>query len=121
MGTFPIDACKDMKLPLQGYLKPGEQLHRNVLFDQLFSSLPRDPQVKVQIYNAEIAPGGFTGGTATTERPFSWSCRESSRLISRRAFSSRQRREMCIRSRSRSFTGVTTRIEKFPSFASGSV
>lgn len=50
----------DLRLPLEGYLKPGEQLHRNVLFEQLFASLPRDPQVKVQIYNAEIAPGGFT-------------------------------------------------------------
>jgi quercetin dioxygenase-like cupin family protein len=51
----------ELKLPLQGYLKTGEQLHRNVLFDQLYSSLPRDPQARVQIYNAEIAPGGFTG------------------------------------------------------------
>src|SRR5215469_9404580 len=49
-----------LKLPLEGYLKPGEQLHRNILFEQLYSSLPRDPQVKVQIYNAEITPGGFT-------------------------------------------------------------
>jgi quercetin dioxygenase-like cupin family protein len=61
MGTFPIDAYRDLKLPLQGYLKPGEQLHRNILFDQLVSSIPRDPQMKVQIYSGEIAPGGFTG------------------------------------------------------------
>ena len=26
----------------------------------MYASLPRDPQVKVQIYNAEIVPGGFT-------------------------------------------------------------
>jgi hypothetical protein len=31
--------------------------HRNLLFEQLYASLPRDPQVKVQIYNAEIVPG----------------------------------------------------------------
>lgn len=60
MGTFPISGDEDLKLRLEGYLKPGEQLHYNVLFDQLFSSLPRDPQVKVQIYSVEIAPGGFT-------------------------------------------------------------
>ena len=28
--------------------------------DSGYASLPKDPQVKVQIYNAEIAPGGYT-------------------------------------------------------------
>ena len=51
---------KELKLRLSGYTKPGQELYRNVLFDKLFSSLPRDPEVKVQIYNAEIAPGGYT-------------------------------------------------------------
>jgi quercetin dioxygenase-like cupin family protein len=50
----------DLKLKLSGYLKPGEPLHRNVLFEQLVVSMPGDPAVKVQIYNAEIAPGGYT-------------------------------------------------------------
>ena len=50
----------DLALRLSGYLKPGEQLHRNVLFDQLVATLPKDPAAKVQIYNAEIAPGGYT-------------------------------------------------------------
>jgi quercetin dioxygenase-like cupin family protein len=50
----------DLKLKLSGYLKPGEPLHRNVLFEQLVESMPSDPAVKVQIYNAEIAPGGYT-------------------------------------------------------------
>jgi len=49
-----------LKLKLSGYTKPGQELSRNVLFDQLVASLPKDPQAKVQIYNAEIAPGGFT-------------------------------------------------------------
>jgi len=49
-----------LKLKLSGYLKPGEPLHRNVLFDQLVSDIPKDPQLKVIIYNAEIAPGAFT-------------------------------------------------------------
>jgi len=39
---------------------PGHGFHRNLLLDTLYASLPRDPQVKVQIYNAEIVPGGFT-------------------------------------------------------------
>jgi quercetin dioxygenase-like cupin family protein len=55
------DRFKSLKLQLDGYLKPGESLYRHVLFDQLFESLPKDPTVKVQIYNAEIAPGGYTG------------------------------------------------------------
>jgi quercetin dioxygenase-like cupin family protein len=49
-----------LTLKLTGYTNPAVQLFRNVLFDQLCSSLPKDPQVKVQIYNAEIAPGGYT-------------------------------------------------------------
>lgn len=77
MGTFRTDDYNDLKLPLEGYLKAGEQLHRNVLFDQLYSSLPRDPQVKVQIYNAEIALGGFTNWHLHNGRlkkccPISW-------------------------------------------------
>ena len=54
------DQYKALKLQLDGYLEPGQQLHRNMLFDQLYTSIPKDPQVKVQIYNAEIAPGGYT-------------------------------------------------------------
>ena len=54
------DQYKALRLQLDGYLKPGQELHRNVLFDQLYASIPKDPQVKVQIYNAEIAPGGYT-------------------------------------------------------------
>ena len=54
-----MDDDKTLTLQLNGYVKPGQGLHRNVLFDQLYASLP-DPQVKVQIYNAEIAPGGYT-------------------------------------------------------------
>jgi quercetin dioxygenase-like cupin family protein len=49
-----------LRLKLAGYTKPGQDLYRNILFDQLYRSLPKDPEVKVQIYNAEIAPGGYT-------------------------------------------------------------
>ena len=51
---------ESLRLRLDGYLRSGEPFNRNVLFDALFTSLPKDPAVKVQIYNAEIAPGGFT-------------------------------------------------------------
>ena len=50
----------DLRLRLSGYTHPGQQLFRNVLFDQLYEFLPKDPKAKVQIYNAEIAPGGYT-------------------------------------------------------------
>jgi quercetin dioxygenase-like cupin family protein len=58
--TFQVDEYAGLKLRLAGYTKPGQELFRNVLVDQLFSAIPKDPQVKVQIYNAEIAPGGYT-------------------------------------------------------------
>jgi quercetin dioxygenase-like cupin family protein len=54
------DRFQSLTLRLNGYVKPGGSFHRHVLFDQLIDSLPRDPSVKVQIYNAEIAPGGYT-------------------------------------------------------------
>jgi len=59
MTTHSFDE-KDLKLKLSGYTKPGQELFRNVLFDQLYASLPTDAPAKVQIYNAEIAPGGYT-------------------------------------------------------------
>lgn len=51
---------RGLKLQLDGMVPPGHGFHRNMLLETLYASLPRDPQVKVQIYNAEIAPGGFT-------------------------------------------------------------
>ena len=54
------DDYKGLKLKLDGMVPPGQGFHRNLLFDTLYASLPRDPEVKVQIYNAEIVPGGFT-------------------------------------------------------------
>ena len=55
-----LDNYKDLKLQLSGLVPPGEEFKRNMLFDVMYASLPRDPQAKVQIYNAEIMPGGFT-------------------------------------------------------------
>lgn len=55
-----LDNYKDLKLKLSGIVPPGKEFFRNMLFDQMYASLPRDPQAKVQIYNAEILPGGYT-------------------------------------------------------------
>jgi len=55
-----ISTGESLKLRLHGYTGPGQALVRNILFEQLSDSLPKDPQAKVQIYNAEIAPGGYT-------------------------------------------------------------
>ncbi len=54
------DKYKDLKLALDGFTPPGKGFHRNLLMDMMYASLPRDANVKVQIYNAEIVPGGFT-------------------------------------------------------------
>ena len=48
------------RLSLTGYIRPGAQFHRNVLLETVYASLPKDQQAKVQVYNAEIAPGGWT-------------------------------------------------------------
>ena len=55
-----IKDYKELKLQLEGLVPQGHGFHRNLLFDAMYASLPRDPQVKVQIYNAEIVPGGYT-------------------------------------------------------------
>ena len=55
-----LDKYKDLKLHLDGFLKPGEQHKRNVLLDSVYASLPRDPEAKVLVFSAEIVPGGYT-------------------------------------------------------------
>jgi quercetin dioxygenase-like cupin family protein len=52
---------RDLKFKLDGYLKPGQSLNRNMLLDSLYANIPKDPTVQVQVYNFEIGPGGFTG------------------------------------------------------------
>jgi quercetin dioxygenase-like cupin family protein len=52
---------KALKLQLDGLLKPGEQHKRNVLFDAVYASLPKDAEANVLVFTAEIAPGGYTG------------------------------------------------------------
>lgn len=60
MPVYPISEYKSLQLQLGGMVQPGKGFHRNLLFDALYASVPKDPQLKVQIYNAEIAPGGYT-------------------------------------------------------------
>ncbi len=43
---------KDLKLGLDGMVPAGHGFHRNLLLGAMYAPLPRDPQVKVQIYNA---------------------------------------------------------------------
>jgi len=54
------DQADDLRLKIAGLVPEGQGLHRNTLFDELFASLPRDPEAKVQIYSAEIVPLGYT-------------------------------------------------------------
>jgi quercetin dioxygenase-like cupin family protein len=51
---------KELKLALSGMLGPGEQHKRNILLDTVYASLPKDPQAKVLLFSAEIAPLGYT-------------------------------------------------------------
>ena len=60
MDAVHPDDYADLKLRLSGYLQPGQHIYRNVLFDQLYASIPRDPEIRVMIFNAEIAPAGYT-------------------------------------------------------------
>lgn len=48
------------RLQIFDILAPGEKFKREFLFDQLYESLPRDPQARVRVYHYEIAPGGWT-------------------------------------------------------------
>jgi quercetin dioxygenase-like cupin family protein len=51
---------RHLKMQLDGYLKAGQALNRNMLFDAMYEQIPKDPKAHVQIYNYEISPGGFT-------------------------------------------------------------
>src|SRR6185437_4133855 len=57
---YSAHGYRHLRMQLDGYLQPGQTLHRNMLFDALYEQLPRDPKAHVQVYNYEISPGGFT-------------------------------------------------------------
>ena len=106
------DDYKELKLKLDGMVPAGHGFHRNLLFDAMYASLPRDSQVKVQIYNAEIVPG-VTMALRSSSR-----CRANSRRISKRVCWSRPKPENAIPNRSPNFTVGITRIPICPICAS---
>lgn len=55
-----MDENDSLKLKIHDILEPGQDFRRAVLFDQLYASLPRDPNARVQMYHYEIAPGCST-------------------------------------------------------------
>lgn len=60
MTAIRLEDYKTLKLELGGIVPPGRAFFRNVLLETVYESLPRDPKAQVQVYNAEILPGGFT-------------------------------------------------------------
>src|SRR5688572_29997486 len=52
MPASAINDYKDLKLQLDNLVPPGQGFFRNLLFDKLYASIPKDPEIKVQIYNA---------------------------------------------------------------------
>jgi quercetin dioxygenase-like cupin family protein len=49
-----------LRMKLFDILGADDAFKRVVLFDQLYGSLPKDAEARVQVYHYEIAPGGFT-------------------------------------------------------------
>ena len=56
----PASAYRDLKLKLDGLLGAGEQHKRNLLLDGMYAFLPKEPEAKVLVFNAEIAPRSYT-------------------------------------------------------------
>ncbi len=116
-----LEDYKELKLKLDGIVPPGHGFHRNLLLDTLYASLPRDPQAKVQIYNAEIVPGGYTNWHCHNARPSSSLYKDCSRHIFRKACWSRPRPASAIRSRSPNSIADTIRTRSCPICASDCV
>jgi hypothetical protein len=57
---FAASAYPDLKLRLDGLLGSGERHKRNLLLDDIYAFLPKDPEAKVLVFNAEIAPLSYT-------------------------------------------------------------
>jgi quercetin dioxygenase-like cupin family protein len=58
--TMRLDDYRDLKLELDGTLGPGEQHKRRLLLDSVYAFLPKDPEAKVLMFHAGIAPLGYT-------------------------------------------------------------
>jgi quercetin dioxygenase-like cupin family protein len=50
----------ELRIPITGLCKEGEGIHREMYFDELYRRLPKDPEVRVNVYTAEMLPGGVT-------------------------------------------------------------
>ena len=57
---FDENIPENLRIQLSGLLAPGMVHNRNMRFDELYESLPKDASVRVGIYTSEIAPGGQT-------------------------------------------------------------
>lgn len=49
-----------LELELHNVLAPGDEFCRLVYMDDLVDHMPKDPNLRVQVYTTEIAPGGST-------------------------------------------------------------
>ena len=101
-----------------GWCRPGQGFHRNLLFDAMYASLPRDPQVKVQIYNPEIVPGGWTNWHCHNGAAFFVALQGQFEGFTEGSTGSRPKPENVIPNRSPNFTVGITRIPTCPIYAS---
>ena len=60
VGTEIAEKYRDLRLQIAGLVPLGQELHRNMLFDKLYASIPKDSEINVQVYTAEIIPSGYT-------------------------------------------------------------
>jgi quercetin dioxygenase-like cupin family protein len=51
---------ESLRIQLSGFLAPGMKHSRQMRYEELYESLPKDARVRVGIYTSEIAPGGAT-------------------------------------------------------------
>lgn len=56
-----MTADESLRLEIYDILGSDEEFRRHFLFDESgYTSLPRDPNARVQLYHYAIAPGGYT-------------------------------------------------------------
>lgn len=99
-------------------MPPGQGFQRNLLLDTLYASLPRGPQVRVQIYNAEIVPGGYTNWHRHNGAAFFVALRDLFEAHFQEGVLVNAKVGDCFASRSPNSTVGTTRIPTYPICAS---
>lgn len=55
-----MEIPSDLILQLSGFVDAENPYHRNILFDELYDRLPKDPAVRVRVYTGEVGPGVAT-------------------------------------------------------------